>query len=310
MMRRNKTQTRPLQPLLAADGGMACTGRPRTMTLCLCGSNPVASRPSPDCRCSRMPPSLACDTGTSAAPPLPLLPAPTTGGATAVAALAESSADGSRPAGKASCAASKPAAALCTHSPDCGPLCAAPRFFFFTMAARRTGGHGPRAAAWAGRTAQRGERLSSGSHGRHAAEARVRTSSANKGARGKIHTVEQKHDPKRDRPWREAEGLARLKGLERTRKLHCTMPGLAHESTQRKSRRFLELDQGLLDPPARDAARRVEPARPSQMSQGVVEGTRLQPRSPINAACPATTTHCGANSDPTNPAPTPQSISP
>ena len=182
---KEQKKKQPSQSSLATHGGLACTGRPRITTLCLAGSNPVAVRPSPDCRCSITPPSLACDRGTSAAPALLLLPAPTTGGATAVTALADSSAVGSRPAGRSWYAASKPAAALCTHSPDCGPLCAAPRFFLRGMVAGRAGGHGPKATAVAGHAAQRGERLSSGGHGRHAAAAEVPMSPASKGARSK-----------------------------------------------------------------------------------------------------------------------------
>lgn len=155
------------------------------MTLCLSGSNPVAVRPSPDWRCSMMPPSLACDKGTSAAPALLLLPAPTTGDAILATALADSSAEGSRPAGKLWYASSKAAAALCTHSPVPGPCCAGTPFFLRGMAAARAGGRGPRATAGAPRAAQRGERLSSDAHGRHAAAAEVPTSSANKGTRGK-----------------------------------------------------------------------------------------------------------------------------
>ena len=117
------------------------------MTLCLSGSNPVAVRPSPDWRCSITLPSLACDKGTSAAPALLLLPAPTTGGATAWTAAAAFSAEGMLPAGKPWYASSKPAAALCTHSPDCGPLSLAAPFFLRGMAATRAGGRGTRAHA-------------------------------------------------------------------------------------------------------------------------------------------------------------------
>ena len=116
-------------------------------------------------------PSLTCDIRISAAPALLLLllPGATTGGATATKALDAISSDMSPPAGNPWYAASKAAAELCTHSPDCGPLGAAALFFLRGTAAARPGERGPRATAGDAGATQRGERLSSDGHGRHAA---------------------------------------------------------------------------------------------------------------------------------------------
>ena len=121
--------------LHAIDGGLACTGRPRTTTLCLSGSNPVAMRPSPEWRCSIMPPIRACDTGTCAAPLL-LLPPPTGGGPTSRTAASTSACLGSRPAGTAWCASSLALPAISTHWEPCGPLGVGSFFgsFFFPFA--------------------------------------------------------------------------------------------------------------------------------------------------------------------------------
>ena len=103
-MTRNTENETTIAALHAIDGGLACTGRPRTTTLCLSGSNPVAMRPSALWRCSIMPPSRACDTGTCAAPLL-LLP-PGSGGPACRTAASTSACPGSRPAGKSRCASS------------------------------------------------------------------------------------------------------------------------------------------------------------------------------------------------------------
>ena len=100
-------------------------------------------RPSPDCRCSISLPCIACDTGTSADPALPLLVPATTGGLPAATAVADSSADGRWPAGLPRSAASEPAAALCTLSLDCAAW-RDMRRDWRDMAATRAEGHGLR----------------------------------------------------------------------------------------------------------------------------------------------------------------------
>ena len=150
------------------------------MTVCRSGSNPVAVRPSPECRCKLTFPSLTCDKGTCGSPALPLLLAACGSPATAATALADASADGIWPAGNAWYSASKLAAALSTHSADCGPLFAAALFLRRRgMAAAGGSGRGQIAAPWAARAAARGERLSYSGHGRHATGTEEPASSPN-----------------------------------------------------------------------------------------------------------------------------------